>query len=277
MIVLKKVCKNTDKMTQSGVIAKMLTKHTNPIQYKLPIGENLVDMNDLLGGKISLTWLNEIRCLNCGQATKKSFAQGYCYPCYMSIPETEECVLRPEMCRAHEGIARDMEWAKVHCLQNHIVYLALSSEVKVGVTRQSQVPTRWIDQGANKAIKLAETPNRYLAGLIEVELKNHLTDKTNWKNMLMDRVADNISLSEEKKIIASLLPDGFGNYLSVDDTIFELLYPSISTPQKISSISIEKQPVTGILTGIKGQYLIFDEGKVINIRKYGGYVIELSF
>ena len=135
-------------MKLSGMIQKMETEYENPVNYFLPMDNEKVDMNDLLGKTITLTWQNEIRCLNCGKTTKKSFGQGYCYPCFISSPETEECVLHPELCLAHEGIARDMKYAEEHCLQNHFVYLALSSDLKVGVTRQSQIPTRWIDQGA---------------------------------------------------------------------------------------------------------------------------------
>ena len=254
----------------------MKTLLTNPVQYSLPIGDKLVFMNDFIGHNVSLTWLNEIHCLSCGGITKKSFAQGYCYPCFMSIPETEDCVLRPELCRAHEGIARDMGWAREHCLQDHIVYLALSSEVKVGVTRISQVPTRWIDQGASKAIKLAQPPNRYTAGLIEVSLKKHLTDKTNWRTMLMHNINESVILTDSKRQMAQLMPHEFSQYLSTDDSITEINYPYISFPQKVNSIDLEKSAFTGKLTAIKGQYLIFDGGYVINIRKYGGYVIEIS-
>jgi hypothetical protein len=262
-------------MKQSGMMSKMITELANPVKYSLPLGEELIYMNDLLGHDISLTWLNEIHCINCGRTTKKSFAQGYCYPCFISIPETEDCVLRPELCRAHEGIARNMDWAREHCLQDHIVYLALSSEVKVGVTRISQIPTRWIDQGASKAIKLAQTPNRYLAGLIEVELKKHLTDKTNWRNMLMNKIDEDIELINKKRKIAEVLPNELKSYISPDDSITEMQYPSIATPTQITSVDLEKQPLKGKLTGIKGQYLIFDARNVINIRKYGGYIIEV--
>lgn len=264
-------------MAFSGMVSKMATEMNTPIHYHLRLGDDIIDMNQLLGSHISITWKNEIRCLNCGKATQKSFGQGYCYPCFISIPETEECVLNPELCRAHEGIARDMDWAKEHCLQDHFVYLALSSEVKVGVTRQSQIPTRWIDQGASRAIKLAKTPNRHLAGLIEVELKKHLTDKTNWRSMLMNKIADHVSLTEEKKRVSSLVSGDLRQYITDDDTVYDLQYPSLSVPQKVTSINLEKQPLLGKLNGIKGQYLIFDQGNVVNVRKYGGYIIQLDY
>jgi len=265
-------------MQYTGIISKMVTELADPVQYHLPIGNELVSLNDLLGREVSLTWLNKINCLHCGRVTKRSFAQGYCYPCFISIPETEECVLRPELCRAHEGIARDMEWAQEYCLQDHYVYLALSSELKVGVTRKSQIPDRWVDQGAWKVIEFAKTPNRYLAGLIEVELKKHLTDKTNWREMLSNKLAQYVILEDEKEKMRLRLPSSLQPYVLDENNIIEIVYPVREYPQKITSIDIEKQNVLkGTLTGIKGQYLIFDEGKVINVRKYGGYLMELNY
>ena len=151
------------------------------------------------GQEISMQYKGRINCLKCGRETKKSFAQGYCYPCFTTAPETEECVLRPELCRAHEGIARDMDYAKKHCLIEHVVYLSLTSGLKVGVTRNTQVPTRWIDQGAVKALELARTPNRYTAGLIEVALKSHIADKTNWRKMLSGSDPGDMDLLKEKE------------------------------------------------------------------------------
>src|SRR5208283_4354643 len=216
-------------------------------------GNGRVYMNDLIGQMITLTWLEQIHCMNCGTLTKKSFGQGYCYPCFISIPETEACVLNPELCRAQEGIARDMEYAKEHCLQDHFVYLALTSQVKVGVTRQSQIPTRWIDQGAWKAIKLAKTPNRYQAGLIEVALKNHMSDKTNWRDMLADKIDLTISLIDEKKNIGLLVPQESMQFITDDDTVVELTYPYLEKVKKITSLNLEKETlIQGRLIGIKG-------------------------
>jgi hypothetical protein len=186
-------------------------------------------------------------------------------------------VLNPELCRAQEGIARDMDYATEHCLQDHFVYLALTNQVKVGVTRQSQIPTRWIDQGAWKAIRLAQTPNRYEAGLIEVALKQHMTDKTNWRDMLAGKTDHTISLIEEKKKITFLVPQESVNFISEDNTVLELIYPYMEIPKKIISLNLEKDPtIHGKLIGIKGQYLIFEGGKVINIRKYGGFDMQLD-
>ncbi len=178
---------NTSKlqaMVVQGNILKMQTVLNDPVSYYLPIGGNELYMNEMIGNNILLEYLGEIHCIRCGRKTSRSFFQGYCYPCYTSAPETEVCVLNPELCRAHLGEARDMEYAKGHCLIEHVVYLSITSGIKVGVTRNTQVPHRWIDQGAVMAIEMARTPNRYLAGLAEVSLKVYVGDKTNWRGML---------------------------------------------------------------------------------------------
>ena len=264
-------------MKIQGDLLKMSTEINEEVQYSLKFGGQELKMNDLISKEIKIEYLNEIHCIKCGRKTKTSFAQGFCYPCFTSAPETEECVLRPELCQAHNGIARDMDYATKYCLNDHIVYLALTSGVKVGVTRITQVPTRWIDQGAWKAIKLAVTPNRYLAGSIEVALKHHLNDKTNWRHMLTNKLAKEIDLVEEKDRVIELLHPDFQAYASDDDDILELKYPVIKYPEKVKSINFEKIPfIQDVLTGIKGQYLLFDSGAVLNIRKHGGYKVELT-
>ena len=166
-----------------GNIRKMESFHGEVINYFLPLGDQKVAMNELIGKSLSMEFQGQIHCIKCGRKTGKSFAQGFCYPCFTTAPETEECVLRPELCRAQEGVARDMEYAKQHCLGEHVVYLSFTSGVKVGVTRHTQVPVRWIDQGAIRAIEFARTPNRYTAGLLEVAMKAHIADKTNWRKL----------------------------------------------------------------------------------------------
>lgn len=264
-------------MNVEGNIIKMRTIHTDPIQYFLKVGENEVEMNNLIGRNISMTWGKRINCKICGRRTKKSFGQGFCYPCFISASEAEECVLRPELCRAHEGIARNMEYAKEHCLIDHIVYLAITNELKVGVTRISQVPTRWIDQGAVKVITLAKTPNRYLAGLIEVELKKYMADKTNWRNMLTNKIETTIDLNNEKNKASNFLPESLKRYKSDIEMISEFSYPVTEYPSKVQSFDFDKESVLrGIFQGIKGQYLIFKNGVVVNIRKYEGYYMRLD-
>jgi len=265
-------------MEISGNIRKMEAVPGEIIHYSLPVGDTLVDMNRILGQEISLQYEGRINCLKCGRETRKSFAQGYCYPCFITAPETEECVLRPELCRAHVGEARDLDYAKKHCLIEHVVYLALTSGLKVGVTRNTQVPVRWIDQGAIMAIELARTPNRYTAGQIEVSLKSHITDKTNWRKMLSEPDPENANLIKEKERLGKLIPDDLKAFITSSQYIKVLKYPVLKYPVKIKSLNFDTNPVvTGVLAGIKGQYLLFEDNSVINLRKFGGYYIQVKF
>jgi hypothetical protein len=261
-------------MEHTGNIRKMVSVAEETIQYQLPLGDRSIEMNPWIGEQVSLEYQGTINCIRCGRETGKSFAQGFCYPCFTTAPETEECVLRPELCRAHEGHARDMEYARKHCLIEHVVYLSLTSGIKVGVTRNTQVPTRWIDQGAVHAVELARTPNRYLAGLIEVALAKHMTDKTNWRKMLTGSDHGSVDLAAEKERASSYVPQELRKYLVEASDVTELRYPVDAYPEKIKSLNFDKDPVvSGILTGIKGQYLMLDRSAVINIRKFGGYLV----
>lgn len=265
-------------MKIKGSILKMSTELNNPVDYFLTLGDQKIHMNDLINKDISITYLDEIHCIRCGRKTNKSFQQGFCFPCFRTAPEAGDCIFKPEMCRAHEGISRDMEWSKNHCLQDHIVYLAISSGLKVGVTRLTQVPTRWIDQGANSAIKIAQTPNRNTAGLIEVNLKKYFADKTNWRNMLTNKIDTETQLLEQKNKAKELVKKSFIQYFIDDNEIIEISYPVIEYPQKVNSFSFDKKNcIKGKLLGIKGQYLIFDGGRVLNIRKHNGYEVELEY
>lgn len=259
-----------------GNLSKMKTTLDDPIQYHLSLSEELC-INDFIGKEITLTWSGRINCTSCGKVTKKSFGQGFCYPCFINSPNAAECILRPELCRAHLGEGRDPEWEEKHHNQPHVVYLAASSAVKVGVTRAEQVPTRWIDQGATAAIRLAEVPNRYEAGRIEVSLKEFFTDKTSWQRMLKNEIDESIDLEEEKWSLEDQLPQDIMEYFSENDEIIELNYPVIEFPEKVKSVGFDKVPtIQGKLMGIKGQYLIFDGGLVLNIRKHTGYYVEIN-
>ncbi len=262
-------------MEISGNIRKMEVSSGEIVGYQLQLGNEKILMNQLIGSQISMTFQGVISCIRCGAVTRKSFAQGYCYPCFSTAPETEDCVLRPELCRAHEGIARDMEYARKHCLSEQVVYLSVSSGLKVGVTRASQVPVRWIDQGAIMAIELARVPMRFTAGEIELALKVNMSDKTNWRKMLTGDVPREINLPEEKRRAAQFLPDRLRQYVNDDNMVHEFEYPVVKYPEKVKSLNFDKEPeVTGILSGIKGQYLIFENNSVINMRKFGGYLIR---
>lgn len=265
-------------MEYIGNLRKMRVSLNSPVEYELALGEARVSMNELIGKEISLSYQGEINCKVCGNKTKKSFAQGFCYNHFLNHPENSPCIIRPELCEGHLGKGRDVEWEQTHHVQPHVVYLAISSGIKVGVTRRDQVPTRWIDQGAWKAVQFAETPNRYLAGLIEVSLKDHISDKTNWQRMLKNELADEIDILTEKQRLSGFLSEELKEYQSANDSITEIDYPVQVFPTKVKSTNFDKVPeIAGTLLGIKGQYLLFDEGRVINIRKHTGYLVKLSF
>jgi len=258
-------------MQLEGNIRKMRTELATPVNYFLPVGDNEIPINNFIGKEISMNFTGQINCISCGKQTKTSFGQGFCYNCLQTAPEASESVMRPELSKSHLGIARDMEWAEKHDLIDHHVYLAVSGDVKVGVTRHHQIPTRWIDQGASSAIILATTPNRHIAGIIEVFLKKHFTDKTNWRTMLKNEIGQ-FNLLNEKEKVFKLLPSELRKYFETENLITKIEYPVISFPQNIKSIGFDKSPkIEGVLTGIKGQYLIFQDERVLNIRKHNGY------
>ena len=264
-------------MPNEGNILKMRTEFASPVKYFLPMGNDEVFMNELLGKEIKLSFTGQINCISCGKMTKTSFGQGFCYNCLQTAPEASESVMRPELSKAHFGIARDLDWAKEHDLIDHFVYLAASSDLKVGVTRHHQMPTRWIDQGASSAVVLARTPNRHIAGVMEVWLKQFYTDKTNWREMLQNKQVP-YNLQEERMKAKELLTKELQKYYEETSEIITLNYPVIGYPVKINSLSFDKTPeISGKLSGIKGQYLIFEDGSVLNIRKHNGYYIRISY
>ncbi|MCX7743627.1 MAG: DUF2797 domain-containing protein [Flavobacteriales bacterium] len=261
----------------SGNIKKMRAQLQEPVLYHWELGTQLIEMNTLIGKRIKIQFENQINCTVCGNITPKAYGQGFCYTCFTESPENSECIVKPELCEGHLGKGRDAQWEYEHHVKEHYVYLALSSGVKVGVTRGTQVPTRWIDQGANAAIVFAKTPYRKLAGLIEVELKKYVTDKTNWQAMLKNHVNEDTDLIAEKLQLSELLPSYLKSYLVPSNEITYIHYPVISYPEKVNSLSLDKTPVIdGTLIGIKAQYLIFEGGQVFNIRNSTGYKISLE-
>jgi len=268
-------------MTAEGILSKMSHKiHDGEVKYSLSLGGQEIDMNSLLGKEIGFTFLNKINCTICGTEIKQAFqGRAICRHCYLHAPEAEECLFYPEKCMAHLGEARDMKWSEENCLIPHFVYLAVSSGLKVGVTRYHQIPFRWIDQGAVRAIKLAETPNRHIAGVIENFLKDHLADKTNWKKMLMSVDEDfEIDLLKEKGRASALLPGELQKYISDDDAVTEIKYPGINIPGDLKIFGFDKEnEIRDTLTAIKGQYLIFAGGQVFNMNRYSGYNVLMTY
>ncbi|WP_432412691.1 DUF2797 domain-containing protein [Rasiella sp. SM2506] len=262
-------------MQYKGVLRKMQTENGSPIQYYLVFENDFLQMNQLLDKKLKIEFIG-YECLHCG-LNKKIYRQGYCYDCFYEVPQAADWIMKPELSTAHlDKEDRDLEYEKRVQLQPHIVYLANSSNVKVGVTRKTQVPTRWIDQGAHEAIEIVEVPNRYLAGITEVALKDHVGDKTNWRTMLKNEIADENLVAWRDKL-KQYLPEEALPYFIENNTETNLEFPVLQYPTKLKSLNLSKTPVfEGILKGIKAQYLIFEDNTVFNVRGSEGYVVAIS-
>lgn len=269
-----------------GHIRKMTSQLGDMVHYALPMSDESVELNPHIGQKISLKFTGQIQCVACSRKIKKSFNQGYCFPCVQSLAQCDICIVKPELCHFDKGTCREPEWGEKHCMQRHIVYLANTSGLKVGITRYTQIPTRWIDQGAIQAVPVFETSSRLVSGLIEIELAKHVADKTNWRTLLKGE-PDAIDMMGRRNELLELSGDAL-SHLSENlpaDKLFNLIetdvvqainYPVMNYPVKISSHNFDKKPlVEGVLHGIKGQYLIFDTG-VINVRKFAGYEVEFE-
>lgn len=263
-------------MKFEGVLRKMQTEPGPPVQYYLVLKNDVINVNQLLNKSITIDFL-KYECLNC-HLDKPIYRQGFCKSCFFEVPQAADWVLRPEMSMAHLGKEdRDLEFEKKMQLQPHVVYLANSSSLKVGVTRKSQVPTRWIDQGAHEAIEIVEVPNRYLAGITEVALKDHVSDKTNWRKMLTNDIEDVDLLAEKQKLAPYIPEEAKEYYLENHSKETTIEFPVLQYPQKITSLNLEKTPsYTGVLKGVKGQYVIFEDSTVFNVRGSEGYYISLS-
>lgn len=262
-------------MKYRGVLRKMPTEYGATIQYYLLFDDDFLNVNQVLDRPLEIKFIR-YQCLNCGDE-RPIYRQGFCRQCFFDIPAAGDWIMRPELSKAHlDQEDRDLAYEKKVQLQPHIVYLANSSNIKVGVTRKTQVPTRWIDQGAHEAITIVETPNRYLAGITEVALKEHLGDKTNWRKMLTNQVKDE-DLKEWRNKLKIYIPEEAANYFVENGDEFPIEFPVLQYPEKVKSLNLAKTPVfKGILKGIKGQYFIFDDGTVFNIRGNEGTVVELT-
>lgn len=262
-------------MRYEGVLTKMKTELQKEVEYYMVFESDFLNVNQILNKRISINFLR-YQCMNCG-LEKKVFAQGFCYDCYSSIPQAGSWIMNPELSKAHlDEEDRDLEYEKQVQLKPHIVYLANSSNVKVGVTRKSQIPTRWIDQGAHEAIEIVEVPNRYLAGITEVALKSYVADKTNWRKMLTNDIKD-LDLVEEREKLKQHIPLEAMQYFLGNYKETEIHFPVLQYPKKVKTLNLTKAPFyEGLLKGIKGQYLLFEDGTVFNVRSHEGFVVELS-
>jgi len=259
-----------------GVLKKMITEIGSPIRYYLNLESDFLEINQLLDQTVKINFLGT-QCLSCHDS-KPIFRQGFCKNCFFENPSAGDWIMRPELSKAHLGEAdRDLDYEKEMQLQPHIVYLALSSHLKVGVTRKKQLPTRWIDQGADQAMSLLEVPNRYLAGVGEVALKDHFSDKTNWRKMLQNE-NEPIAWEASRNKAIDHLPKELKPYIvHQEQSITQLHFPVLQYPEKVVSLNLEKNPeYQGKLVGIKGQYLIFEDQTVFNVRSNEGMVVALE-
>ena len=255
------------------------------VQYELPLGDQLIALNPLIGKSIKLTYTGNMACVHCNRLIKKSFNQGYCYPCFISLAQCDLCIMKPETCHYEAGTCREPAWGDAFCFQPHIVYLANSSGIKVGITRQTQIPTRWIDQGAVQALPIFKVSSRYISGLIEIVIAKQVSDKTNWQKMLKSKAEPVDLLAKRDELInicsteLAEISQRFGLQafeLLLNEPVVDIHFPVDSYPVKVKSFNLDKNPdVFGVLHGIKGQYLLLDTG-VINIRKFAGYELEFS-
>ena len=273
------------KEIAEGILRKMKSRLEQPVSYKIPLGDNEVPLNPLIAKKIKLEYSGNIFCVNCGRKSNKSFNQGYCYPCVQKLAQCDACIIHPEKCHFDQGTCREPVWGEKYCMQDHIVYLANSSGLKIGITRATQIPTRWIDQGATQALAIIRVRTRLQSGILEIMFKEHVADKTNWREMLKGDAEPLDMLAKSKLLLAKCeseikeLEARFGFFaISVLNGIepLEINYPVETYPEKIASFNFDKDPkIEAKLLGIKGQYLIFENG-VINLRRFSGYEIKLS-
>jgi len=269
----------------TGNLQKMKARLESPVSYSLPLGDTMVPLNALINKKISLTFSGKINCVYCGRETNKSFNQGYCYPCFQKLAQCDSCIVSPEKCHYESGTCREPLWADEFCMQDHIVYLANSSGIKIGITRASQIPTRWVDQGAVQALPIFRVRNRQQSGFLELLFKQHISDKTNWRAMLKGET-ENLDLEQHRQHLLAecseeiqALQDRFGIHaisILTGMKSISIDYPVESYPATVTSLNFDKETkIEGKLEGIKGQYLILDCG-VLNVRKFGGYEVNLQ-
>jgi hypothetical protein len=268
-----------------GGLRKMQVELGETVRYRLFPEQGGLCLNESLGQSIRLSFTGAIHCVACDRLTKKSFNQGYCFPCLRKLAACDSCIVSPEKCHLAEGTCREPDWAETHCQVPHIVYLSNTSSVKVGITRETQIPTRWIDQGATQAKPIARVQTRLQSGLLEVLCAQQVGDRTAWQTMLKGNGEPQDLEAIRQKVMASCKAGIADLQLQYGESAFELLedapeteieYPVLNWPEKVKAHNFDKQPVVeGTLMGIKGQYLMLDTG-VLNIRKFGGYEVEIK-
>lgn len=243
----------------------------------VPIGRHLVDVNTLIGKKLRLHWPGMAECQSCRGIFSSLQAQGLCRKCFFESPMAGPSMVRPELSTAHLGIAdRDLEFERALQLQPHSVYLADSGGVKVGVTRTRQQVTRWLDQGASTAQVIAITDNRYEAGLIEVALKEHFSDKTDWRRMLAGETFD-ADFAAAIGVALEAIPSDLKRFAQADGVKHQAHW-SLAPGFRAKSVKFSNHgdEIEAVLAGQRGQYLAFTDGRAINLRSHEGLFIGIS-
>lgn len=272
--------------TYIGHLDKMKVAYGDPVDYHLVLDALNIHLNPILGREVRLHFTGNIHCSSCGRKIKKTYSEGHCYPCTMSLASCDMCILRPETCHYHKGTCREPSWGETHCMRPHYVYLANTAGVKVGIIRETNIPSRWIDQGATQAIPILRVATRLQSGIFEVMFKKAVSDKTNWRDMLKGP-AKLQDMEDRREMLYEVCAEGMDDLMSRygedeievldEEEVRTFNYPVLTWPEKITSMSLDKKPtIEGRLQGIKGQYLIFDKG-VINIRKFSAYEVEFSY
>jgi hypothetical protein len=248
-----------------------------PIRYLFQTDQTELSINEYLGQQISISYTRRKACVNCGRSVKKLYQNGYCYPCMTTLAECDLCIVKPHDCHFHKGTCRDEEFAESHCMIPHYVYLAYSSNIKVGLTRKGRQFTRWVDQGALAAVLVAELPTRKQAGELEMEIAKTMQDKTDWRKMLVAKSVEEVDLLSVRADVIAKLTDEYQGFVLTNEPIHQFSYPALPDHEvKLSSLALDKQEtVTGRLLGMKGQYMILDTG-VFNVRKHNGFHVQVS-
>lgn len=257
-------------MTIQGIIQGFAHRYEEPIGYELIIGEEHIYLNDWIGEEIMIRHTGNIRCVHCGRKIKKTFNNGSCYPCFIRRPENDICIVKPHECHFEKGTCRDEDFAHSHCMIPHYVYLAISSGVKVGITRKHNEKKRWVDQGAVRAFVIAEVPTRKMAGELEALLSQYVADKTNWRKMLKGEI-EWVDLIDMRDQLIEKIPLSYHPYLLKEEEWTDIIYPASHPLKKITAYNLDKEPVIADrLIGLKGSYMLFSKG-VLNVKKYAGY------
>jgi hypothetical protein len=260
----------------TGAVYPDSKKKSEPSQEKIIKSE--FTLNSVLGKTIKLEFNGEIRCVDCGKVTKKSFNQGSCFKCFQSLASNDFCIMKPETCHYHLGTCREPKWGEENCFKKHTVYIANTSGVKIGITKENPVTKRWVDQGAMYAIPVFEVESRINAGKLESEYAKFISDKTAWQTMISTDSTEIDLYNEKKKLFKQKSPETIlKEFKEIPESeMTQIQYPILRYPKKKKSLNPEKDKlIKDILVGIKGQYLLFENG-VINLRSYSGYYFEFE-